>query len=204
MNRILLLAGFLLLAGTNIQAQETIDGDLTGLGVEGPLIVELVQGNSNQITRVENADDVTWEVKDNGSLHVKGVEVGEGEDAPRIKIEMKALENLAISGSVILNAEDGIESEDFNLAVTGQSIVNVKLEVEELNAAVDRQSILNVNGSAEEVNLAVDRQSIANVKEVEMEEMNVSANRQSVVEVGENRDIEMNTHTENQSIINRN
>ncbi|PSR11545.1 MAG: hypothetical protein DA408_17955 [Bacteroidetes bacterium] len=186
-----------ILLGTSAFAQGKIN-NFTRLEIDGPLIVDLIVSDQPGIIATQEADLVTWEV--NGDALVVMARYREGRETARVAIRVPELAALETTGAVILTGKGVLVTRKLSVRLSGQSVVDLEIDVETLTANLRSQSILTLKGSADAFQLSADQQSVAHVQGVVSGELDVNADHQSVVTI-QRGNAKVALSTQHQSVV---
>jgi len=186
-----------ILLGTSAFAQGKIN-NFTRLEIDGPLIVDLIVSDQPGIIATQEADLVTWEV--NGDALVVMARYREGRETARVAIRVPELAALETTGAVILTGKGVLVTRKLSVRLSGQSVVDLEIDVETLTANLRSQSILTLKGSADAFQLSADQQSVAHVQGVVSGELDVDADHQSVVTI-QRGNAKVALSTQHQSVV---
>lgn len=191
------LLNIMMLCSVALLAQNKV-GNFTEIEIDGPVIIQLVAGEDNNVTVEKEADLVTWEV--NGDALVIMARYRKGRETPEVRVSVAQLETLETTGSVIINGEGVFASRKLEMTITSQSIVELEVDVEELELEADSQSIVNISGSADVFELSLESQSIVNADKIKSGIINVSANHQSIANINSSG-AKLTKEVHNQSMV---
>ena len=147
----------LLTTGLFGQSKRSYDvEDFTKLSIGGPYYVSLQKGSNPQVEL-----DGDSKIIENTTVKIEGRELvikfenrnwrwGNNSERVEIKITFDDLESLDIGGACKLKTEDAIESNFFNLDVSGASDVEIELAAEDLKVDVSGASVLELSGEVVE------------------------------------------------------
>lgn len=171
---------------------------VTRLEMDGPLKVELVQADQAELTVLEEPELVKWEVNGNSLVIIASYE--KNHETASIRLAMPDFRAISTIGSVIIDGKDEFAPRRLDLNISGQSIVNLTIDVEELDVEASSQSVLTLAGNADWLRVNVDKQSILNASQLKSEDITVRADRQSIVSLaqGGKREVQVSR----QSIVN--
>lgn len=177
--KIWLLNTFMLLS-VAMFAQNKV-GSFTEIEIDGPVIIQLVAGTTDEVTVTKEADLVHWEI--NGDALVIMAQQRQHHDTPEVRVTVAQLEALETTGSVIINSEGVFASRKLELTITSQSTIDLEVDTETLIVRARGQSIVNLSGAADDLQLKLDSQSIVNAKSLKSGLINVRAREQSVAKI---------------------
>lgn len=197
MNMKICLLNLLVFSVFTLAAQGKV-GNFTDLEIDGPVIIELVQGSTPGVVVKKSEDLVSWEV--NGNALVIMARYQKNRDTPELEVTIPDLQSLETTGAVILNGNTLFATRKMTLTIGAQSIVSLEIDTEMLVARVKAQSILNIKGNADDLDLSVNNQSIVNAENLHSAVINLSANHQSVVTINTNG-AKVNKAVSNQSVV---
>jgi hypothetical protein len=156
-------------------------GTFTEIEIDGPVIIQLVAGTTNEVSVTKEADLVQWEI--NGDALVIMAQQRKYHDTPEVRITVAQLEALETTGSVIIKSEGVFANRKLELTITSQSIIDLEVDVETLIVRAKDQSVVNLSGAADDLQLKLNSQSIINAKSLKSGLIDVRARQQSVANI---------------------
>lgn len=155
--------------------------DFTKIEIDGPLIVELVADETPSITMLQGAEQIKWEV--NGTALVVVAQYRAGSETPQVRIHVKHLRQLDLTGAVVLKSKGTFANRLINITLGGQSTAHLDIDTERLAAKASAQSSLTIGGTADAVELMADGQSVIYAVSLTNTSMDVTAHGESVVSI---------------------
>ncbi|MCB0655363.1 MAG: DUF2807 domain-containing protein [Saprospiraceae bacterium] len=159
------LTGFLLASALSVQAQNW-RGQISG---EGPVVektlsldefnslglaisgtVHLTQGSRQEVrikAQQNIIDNIKQEVR-NGKWNIGFEQNVRKHEAIHIYVTMRDIRQLAVSGSGSIIGEQGIQSKDIDLAVSGSGDIKLDLQAEEANLSISGSGNILLAGKA--------------------------------------------------------